>query len=98
MGTGGEEGDALVHRIVADWRKAGLSREDRALCRFALRLTRSPADMSPEDLDRLRAAGFNDRGIHDATQAVGFFNYITRVAEALGVEPEAFIDEWGRMD
>jgi len=96
MGMGGEEGDALVHRVVADWREAGLSREDRALCGFARKLTRSPAGMSPLDLDRLRAAGFHDRAIHDATQVVGFFNYITRIADALGVEPESFIDEWGR--
>ena len=98
MGAGGEEGDALVHRIVADWRDADLSRTDRALCRFACRLTRSPAGMSPEDLDRLRAAGFEDRAIHDAAQVTGFFNYITRIADALGVEPEAFIDEWGREE
>ncbi len=93
---GGEEGDALVHRIVADWRGADLSPEDRALCGFATRLTRNPAGMSPVDLDRLRAAGFDDRAIHDAAQVISFFNYITRIADALGVEPEEFIDEWGR--
>ena len=94
---GGREGDALVHRIVADWREAGLSPGDRALCGFATRLTRNPARMSPVGLDRLRAAGFDDRAIHDATQVISFFNYITRIADALGVEPEEFIDEWGRV-
>ena len=94
---GGEEGDAFVHRIVADWRGADLSPDDRALCGYATRLTRNPAGMSPVDLDRLRAAGFDDRAIHDAAQVIGFFNYITRIADALGVEPEEFIDEWGRM-
>ena len=54
--------------------------------------------MSPADLDRLRAAGLDDRAIHDATQVIGFFNYITRIADALGVEPEEFIDEWGQVD
>ncbi len=93
---GGEEADAFVHRIVADWREAGLSPENRALCGFATRLTRNPAGMSPVDLDRLRAAGFDDRAIHDAAQVISFFNYITRIADALGVEPEEFIDEWGR--
>ncbi|MDE2985599.1 MAG: peroxidase [Gemmatimonadota bacterium] len=95
---GAEEGDALVHGIVSGWRGAGLSAEDLALCEFASKLTRNPADMSPQDLDRLRAAGFDDRAIHDATQVAGFFNYITRIADGLGVEPETFIDEWGRVD
>ncbi len=34
--------------------------------------------------------------IHDATQVVGYFNYISRVADGLGVEPEDFIRPWGR--
>jgi alkylhydroperoxidase family enzyme len=52
--------------------------------------------MSPEDLDALRAHGFSDRAIHDAVQVVSYFNYITRVADALGVEDEDFIRPWGR--
>jgi len=46
-------------------------------------------------IDGLRASGFDDRAIHDATQVIGYFNYITRVADGLGVEPEDFIDPWG---
>ena len=52
--------------------------------------------MSPADLDVLRAASFDDRAIHDATQVIAYFNYITRIADALGVEPETFIvPPWG---
>lgn len=51
--------------------------------------------MGPDDIERLRRSGFDDRGIHDAVQIIGFFNYITRVADALGVEPEDFIEPWG---
>jgi len=51
--------------------------------------------MEPDDLDVLRATGLDDRAIHDATQVVAYFNYITRIADALGVEPETFIDPWG---
>ena len=98
MGMGGEEGDALVHRIVADWRSAHLSPADLALCEFAVRLSQKESPMSPADLDRLRAAGLDDRAIHDATQVIAFFNYITRIADALGVEPEDFIEEWGRSE
>jgi alkylhydroperoxidase family enzyme len=51
--------------------------------------------MSPEDLNALREHGFDDRAIHDAVQVIGYFNYITRVADSLGVEPEDFIQPWG---
>jgi alkylhydroperoxidase family enzyme len=52
--------------------------------------------MSPDDLDGLRGQGFDDRAIHDAVQVIGCFNYLTRVADALGVEPEDFVQPWGR--
>ncbi len=51
--------------------------------------------MTADDIDALRAAGLDDVAIHDATQVIGFFNYINRVADALGVEPERFIRPWG---
>ena len=52
--------------------------------------------MMPRDLDELRQHGFDDRAIHDAVQVIGYFNHITRVADALGVEPETFIEPWGQ--
>ena len=52
--------------------------------------------MAPVDLEKLRSHGFDDVAIHDATQVIAYFNYITRIADALGVEPETFIDPpWG---
>jgi uncharacterized peroxidase-related enzyme len=80
---------------VADWRLARLSPADRALCEFAAKLTHRQHEMGPADLERLRQRGFEDRAIHDAVQIIGFFNYITRVADALGVDPEDFIKPWG---
>jgi alkylhydroperoxidase family enzyme len=44
--------------------------------------------MTPEDLDVLRGHGFDDKAISDAVQVVAYFNYINRVADALGVDPE----------
>ena len=67
-----------------------------ALCEYAAKLTRNQQAMEHGDLERLRRVGLDDRGIHDATQVIGFFNYITRIADGLGVEPEEFIEEWGR--
>jgi alkylhydroperoxidase family enzyme len=58
-------------------------------------LTIEPASMEPDDLEVLRGHGFDDRAIHDAVQVISCFNYITRVADGLGVEPEGFIKPWG---
>jgi len=91
-----EEADKYVHALARDWKSAPLSMADSALCTFAAKLTHSPAQMSPADLDELRSHGFNDRAIHDATQVISYFNYINRIADALGVEPEDFIIPWGR--
>ena len=54
--------------------------------------------MVAADIDALRGHGFDDRAIHDAAQVVGYFNYITRVADGLGIEPEDFIRPWGRPE
>ena len=80
-----------MHQLSADWHQADLSPADRALCAFAEKLTQRPQDSTAADIDQLRQHGFDDRGIHDAVQIIGYFNYINRVAEALGVEPESFI-------
>lgn len=85
-----------MHAVVRDWRTAPLDERDRALCRFAIKLTETPSLMSPADVEALREQGLDDRAVHDLVQTVGFFNYITRVAEGLGVEPERFIPRWGR--
>jgi uncharacterized peroxidase-related enzyme len=91
-----EEADVFVHAVARDWRTAPLSKIDKALCEYAEKLTCSPAQMSPDDLDILRSYGLDDRAIHDATQVISYFNYINRIADALGVEPEEFIIPWGR--
>ena len=80
---------------MRDWRSARLNEMDRALCAYAEKLTQKPDAMNESDVSRLRAAGLDDVAIHDATQIIGFFNYINRVADALGVEREDFIHNWG---
>lgn len=89
------DADAFVHAVARDWRTAPLSDGDRALCAFAAKVTNEQQTLAPGDLDRLRAHGFDDRAIHDAVQVIAYFNYITRVADALGVEREDFFEPWG---
>lgn len=89
------ERDAFVHAVARDWRSAGLGDADRALCVYAEKVTHAHRDVGPADLEELRAVGFDDRAIHDATQVIAYFNYINRIADPLGVEPETFIRPWG---
>ena len=77
--------------MVRDWASAPLSEADRALCAHAVRLTREQGSVRPEHLDHLRSFGFDDVAIHDATQVVAYFNYITRIADGLGIDAEDFI-------
>ncbi|MCZ6477950.1 MAG: peroxidase [Gemmatimonadetes bacterium] len=81
--------------MAREWRTAPLSPADRALCEFAAKLTHRQKEMTADDVDALRAHGLDDTAIHDAAQVIAYFNYITRIADALGVEPETFIRPWG---
>ncbi|MCY4106113.1 MAG: peroxidase [Chloroflexi bacterium] len=91
-----EAADAFVEQVAHDWREAAqLNAAERALCEFAERLSQEPSAMDEADVQELRAQGWSDRAIHDATQIIAYFNYINRVAEALGVELEDFVRPWG---
>ena len=83
-----------MEQIATDWRKADLDDQTTALCVYAGKLTASPQAMSASDIRQLKDAGFDDHAIHDATQVISYFNYINRIADALGVEPESFIRPW----
>jgi uncharacterized peroxidase-related enzyme len=65
-----------------------LSVSERALLAYAAKLTRTPSACTRADIDGLRAAGASDAQIHATVQVAAYFNYINRVADALGVEPE----------
>ena len=88
----------LADQLIFDYRQADLSAADRSLCDYAVKLTLTPGAMSEADLVLLRDMGFDDPAITIATQVVGYFNYINRVADGLGVDPESWmtlpLDEW----
>ncbi len=86
----------MVDRFAAGWRTAGLDGPTRALLEYAEKLTRNPGACGAEDVEALRAAGWDDRAVTDATQVCAYFNYINRIADGLGVDPEVWIDEVGR--
>jgi len=52
---------------------------------YVVQLTRDATKITPENHAALRAAGFEDRGILQITLIAAWFNYINKVADALGV-------------
>jgi uncharacterized peroxidase-related enzyme len=77
--------EALVNAIREDYRTAPISDEDRVMLGYVEQVTRDATKIGRGDHDRLRAAGFDDRGILQITLIASWFNYINRVADALGV-------------
>ena len=78
----------LVSEVKEDFRRAALTPVQRALCEFAEKLSVRPGEMNRADLEALRSSGLSDRAILDAVQVIAYFNYINRVADALGVDRE----------
>ena len=77
--------EAFVKALVEDYENVPLSEADRAMLDYATKLTQNATRVTPKDHERLRAAGFDDRGILQITLIAAWFNYINRVADALGV-------------
>ena len=77
--------DSLVEALCRDYRTAPITPSERAMCDYVVKLTKDATQCGPGDLDKLRAAGFDDKGILQITLIASWFNYINRVADALGV-------------
>jgi uncharacterized peroxidase-related enzyme len=78
----------LVEALQRDYRTAPISEQDRTMLDYVVKLTKDATKVSPDDHAKLRAAGFDDRGILQITLIASWFNYINRVADALGVGRE----------
>jgi len=75
----------MVEALQLDYHSASISEQDRTMLDYVVKLTKDATKVSPADHDQLRAAGFDDRGILQITLIASWFNYINRVADALGV-------------
>jgi uncharacterized peroxidase-related enzyme len=78
----------LVEALKQDYTTAPISAQDRAMLDYVVKLTKDATKVWKDDIDGLRAAGFDDRGILQITLIASWFNYINRVADALGVGRE----------
>jgi uncharacterized peroxidase-related enzyme len=77
--------EELVRALQEDYANAPLSPEDRAMLDYVGKLTLKATAIGPDDHQDLRAHGFDDRAILQITLIASWFNYINRVADALGV-------------
>ncbi len=84
-------GEELARAVQKDWKTAPVDEPTRALLAYAEKLTRAPQEMTQEDMNTLRNHGHSEQAIHDAAQVISYFNYINRIADALGVDPEEFM-------
>ena len=86
----------MVDQIAADHRAAELSPRWRAICDYSAKLTTDPAAMSEDDVNQLKSHGLDDADVLDVVQVAAYFNYINRVADALGVDHEDFMSARAR--
>ena len=68
-----------------DYANAPVSEQDRVMLDYVVKLTKDATEVSRGDHARLRDAGFDDKAILQITLIASWFNYINRVADALGV-------------
>ena len=77
--------ETLVDAIREDYRTAPIDEADKVMLGYVEQLTRDATGIGRGHHEKLRAAGFDDKGILQITLIASWFNYINRVADALGV-------------
>ena len=80
--------EKLLAALASNYRQADLQAADLAMLDYAVKLTRSPANMIEADVSSLRAQGFDDRAIHDICAITAYYAFVNRIADGLGVELE----------
>ena len=77
--------EELVAALREDYTKAPITEAERVMLDYVVQLTKDATRITPQHHERLRATGFNDEAILQITLIASWFNYINRVADALGV-------------
>jgi len=81
---------SLVKQLITDFRQARISDAERLMLEYAAKLTREPWSITEIDITALRETGFSDEAILDINQVVGYYAFVNRLADGLGVELEVF--------
>ncbi|HEX8398614.1 MAG TPA: hypothetical protein VF644_14365 [Pyrinomonadaceae bacterium] len=80
--------EELIEALKADYRSAPISEAERVMCDYVVQLTKDAVQITPKHHEKLRAVGFDDTAILQITLIASWFNYINRVADALGIGRE----------
>ncbi|MBC8408092.1 MAG: peroxidase [Rhodobacteraceae bacterium] len=83
----------FVDKFIKDYKKADISEQDNTMLDYVVKLTKEPWNMLKADVQSLRNAGFSDEGILDIVQVAGYYAYVNRLADGLGVELESNSNE-----
>ena len=75
----------LGPEFATTWPRYDLDPKTRALLTYAKKLTQEPSMVENSDIEQLRAAGWGEQGIYEATALVSFFNYSGRMEAASGL-------------
>ena len=86
----------LGELMVMNYRAARLSKRQRAMLDFAVKLTAEPWAIEDEDREHLRCTGFSENEIWDIAAVAGFFNMSNRVASATDMRPNSVYHKQGR--
>jgi uncharacterized peroxidase-related enzyme len=79
---------SLVAALEEDYTQAPVSESERVMLDYVVQITRDATRIGPHHHARLHDVGFDDRAILQMTLIAAWFNYINRVADALGVGRE----------
>ena len=79
---------SLVEALERDYTSAPITTQERLMLDYVVKLTKDATKVFRDDHEGLRAAGFDDKAILQITLIASWFNYINRVADALGVGRE----------
>ena len=75
----------MISKLKTDYENAPITEAERVMCDYVMQLTKDATKIHPANHEKLRAVGFNDQAILQITLIASWFNYINRVADALGV-------------
>lgn len=79
----------LIDLLEEDFELTEIDEADRRMLRYAAKLTRAPGEMKQSDAEALRQFGFDDLAIHDICAVTGYYAFVNRIADGLGVELES---------
>ena len=85
--------DELLAKLDHGYEDIGLSEKRVAMLRYAEKLTLHPANMERRDVDELRRVGFSDEDVLHIVQVVGYYAFVNRLADGLGVQVEPWFSE-----